>query len=182
MVPILIALLTGASLVIFDPVREFNVEHHIRGSGAGNSWIRWLKRETFSRLGFNVPKGLVDTGIERDRDEARLKIQNWLRDTPDTFTIISGAKGSGKEALIHEALHDRNNVLTIDLARIGKVAEVKLISEVAAELGYWPQFTALSSLNNLIDLVSIGLIGQKAGFSSDTATQLKGVSQHYSCS
>jgi hypothetical protein len=177
-IPIIIALLTTTSLILFDPIREFNIEHKIRGSGAGGSWIRWLKRETYARLGFDVQR-VVDTGIERDRDEARLKIQSWLRDVPDTFVIVSGAKGSGKEkeALIDEALHDRDNVLIIDLGRIGQVVEAKLISEVAASLGYWPQFAALSSLNNLIDLASIGLIGQKAGFSSDTATQLKGVSQ-----
>ena len=37
------------------------------------------------------------------------------------------------------------------------------------------QFGFLASLNNLIDLASVGLIGQKAGFSSSLDVQIKGV-------
>lgn len=101
----------------------------------------------------------------------------------DTFIVVSGAKGSGKEALIKEALHDRPNVLTIDLGQISKEAngvDVKLVSAIASAVGYFPQFAILSSLNGLIDLASMGLIGQKAGFSSDTASQLKQVRSYSS--
>lgn len=37
------------------------------------------------------------------------------------------------------------------------------------------QFGFLASINNLIDLASVGLIGQKAGFSSPLDAQIKGV-------
>ncbi|GAA5932532.1 hypothetical protein JCM1841_000240, partial [Sporobolomyces salmonicolor] len=47
--------------------------------------------------------------------------------------------------------------------------------ELASAVGYWPQFVLASSLNNLIDLASVGLIGQKAGFSSSLDTQLKAI-------
>lgn len=50
------------------------------------------------------------------------------------------------------------------------------IQELATAVGYYPQFVLASSLNNMIDLASMGLIGQKAGFSSSLDTQLKAVS------
>jgi hypothetical protein len=35
------------------------------------------------------------------------------------------------------------------------------IRELAKQTGYWPYFSSLTSLNNMIDLASVGLIGQK---------------------
>lgn len=42
-------------------------------------------------------------------------------------------------------------------------------------LGYWPVFSFLSSLNNLIDLAAVGLIGSKAGFSTPIDQQLRSI-------
>jgi len=41
--------------------------------------------------------------------------------------------------------------------------------------GYYPVFSFLSSLNGLIDLASVGLIGQKAGFSTPIEQQLRSI-------
>lgn len=49
------------------------------------------------------------------------------------------------------------------------------MQELASAVGYFPQFAFLSSLNNLVDLASVGLIGQKAGFTSTVQNQLKSV-------
>lgn len=94
----------------------------------------------------------------------------------DTFIILNGARGSGKETLLHDALTDRANVMTIDLVKISKASggvDAKVISALATEVGYFPQFAVLASLSGLIDLASMGLIGTKSGFSSDTSQQLK---------
>lgn len=74
------------------------------------------------------------------------------------------------------------NVLTIDCENICKLArsEDKLVSELASAVGYFPQFAFLSSINNLIDAASVGLIGTKTGFSSTTQNQLKAVSRSLS--
>lgn len=50
-----------------------------------------------------------------------------------------------------------------------------MLQELASAVGYYPQFVLASSLNNMIDLAAVGLIGQKAGFSSNLDTQLKAV-------
>jgi hypothetical protein len=53
--------------------------------------------------------------------------------------------------------------------------DVTFLQALADQVGYTPQFVLASSLNNMIDLASMGLIGQKAGFSSTLDTQLKAV-------
>jgi hypothetical protein len=37
---------------------------------------------------------------------------------------------------------------------------MRLIDTLSKQTGYWPVFTFLKSMNNLIDLASVGLIGQ----------------------
>lgn len=52
----------------------------------------------------------------------------------------------------------------------------RLVSqELADSVGYFPQFVLGSSINNMIDLAAMGLIGQKAGFSASLDAQLKAV-------
>ncbi|GAA5872893.1 hypothetical protein JCM1840_005881 [Sporobolomyces johnsonii] len=186
--PLLVALLGGVSYAVFDPVREFFVRAKVERTFEAERWgaVRWLKRETIGRLGstlegfgFGRDKGAEGqvSGIEREREEAREQVEGWLKDVPDTFIIITGPRGSGKTALVDEVLADGKNVLTIDCRAICKNArsDTKLVSELASAVGYWPQFVLAASLNNMIDLASVGLIGQKAGFSSSLDTQLKAI-------
>ncbi len=68
------------------------------------------------------------------------------------------------------------------------VSDTQLLNALANQTGYWPIFSFLNSVNHLIDLASVGLIGQKgiqsrpsslirsnalaAGFSSSVSDQL----------
>lgn len=36
-----------------------------------------------------------------------------------------------------------------------------MLQSLARQTGYWPVFPFVNSLNNLIDIASVGLIGQK---------------------
>lgn len=38
-----------------------------------------------------------------------------------------------------------------------------LVGGLARQTGYWPIFTFFDSMSNLLDLASVGLIGQKGG-------------------
>jgi RNA12 protein len=53
-------------------------------------------------------------------------------------------------------------VLIIDCAELLRAnSDTRLIEALSRQTGYWPVFTFLNSMNNLIDLASVGLIGQK---------------------
>lgn len=57
----------------------------------------------------------------------------------------------------------RRKSLFIDCRELQKAAsDSQLIGTLARQVGYWPVFTFLNSVNNLIDLASVGLIGQKS--------------------
>ena len=52
-------------------------------------------------------------------------------------------------------------VLVIDCAELQRAdSDMRLIDTLSKQTGYWPVFTFLKSMNNLIDLASVGLIGQ----------------------
>ena len=42
-----------------------------------------------------------------------------------------------------------------------KDSDSKMVATLAQQTGYWPVFTLFNSMGNLIDLASVGLIGQK---------------------
>ena len=57
--------------------------------------------------------------------------------------------------------HD-SPMLIIDCAELQRAnSDTRLIDALSKQTGYWPVFTFLDSMNNVIDLASVGLIGQK---------------------
>ena len=52
--------------------------------------------------------------------------------------------------------------LEIDCRELVKAtSDAQMIGTLAKQTGYWPIFTFLNSMSNLIDLASVGMIGQK---------------------
>ncbi|GAA5851864.1 hypothetical protein JCM8547_000081 [Rhodosporidiobolus lusitaniae] len=181
-IPILVALLGGLGTYAFDPIREWFVKNKVQGTFDAEQWVvvRWLKKETLGRLGLTGRTALTleqatGTGIEKERQEAKEQLETWLRDVPDTFIVVTGPQGSGKTALVNEVLADGKSVVPFSFKSLLSILTLSLVSELAASVGYWPQFVLASSLNNMIDLAAMGLIGQKAGFSSSLDTQLKAI-------
>lgn len=42
-----------------------------------------------------------------------------------------------------------------------KDSDSRMVAALAQQTGYWPVFTFFNSMSNMIDLASVGLIGQK---------------------
>lgn len=62
-------------------------------------------------------------------------------------------------------VHSTRNILVIDCAQLQKASsDSQLVTILAKQCGYWPVFSFLNSLNHLIDLASVGMIGQKCMF------------------
>ena len=55
-----------------------------------------------------------------------------------------------------------SSTLVIDYSELlHATSDARLVTSLAKQTGYWPVFTFLGSMNHLIDLASVGLIGQK---------------------
>ncbi|SNX85177.1 related to PRP12 - involved in early maturation of pre-rRNA [Melanopsichium pennsylvanicum] len=175
--PLVAFLIGGISYMVFDPVREFMVESKVHNTFSLDEYrvYTWLKQNTvglFKDTDGNV-KGDIDDWWER-RQSAET-IQEWIREKPSTFVTISGPRGSGKSGLVNKAITRDVQHLVIDCDAIAKTAknDSLLITSLANETGYWPVFSWLSSINSMIDLAAVGLIGSKAGFATPTDAQLK---------
>lgn len=126
-------------------------------------------------------------GEWKERLEAEQALFAYLLEMPSTVAVLHGPQGSGKSKMLIEVLRRCDTLahssgarprktLEIDCAEIYKSGtDAGLLTSLAKQTGYWPMFSFLSSMNNLIDLASVGLIGQKAGFSTTVDAQMKEV-------
>jgi hypothetical protein len=57
------------------------------------------------------------------------------------------------------------STLVIDCRELLKATtDSQIVGELATQTGYWPVFTFLNSMSSLVDLASVGLIGQKSKY------------------
>ncbi|EPQ25968.1 uncharacterized protein PFL1_06423 [Pseudozyma flocculosa PF-1] len=176
--PVAAFLLGGLTYVIFDPIREFTVESKIRNTFSLDDYriYTWLKDNTVRLFKDDGPAASSEDDWW-ERREAADSIQEWIREKPSTFITITGPRGSGKSKLLGKAITKDVQHLVIDCETIAKTAknDATLVSSLASETGYWPVFGWLNSLNSIIDLAAVGLIGSKAGFATPVDAQLKQV-------
>lgn len=181
--PVVAFLLGSLSYAIFDPIRGWFIKSNVENTFDLEAYplYAWLRKKTvglFSRSGSGSDQSsLQDEWWERKA--AADEIQSWLRESPSTFITISGPRGSGKHQLLQRAIKDTDiKHLSIDceeISRTTKNTEAALVTAVAKQVGFFPVVNWINSLNQLIDLASVGLIGSKAGFSTPTDAQLKQV-------
>ncbi|KAJ8593905.1 hypothetical protein M405DRAFT_930530 [Rhizopogon salebrosus TDB-379] len=178
--PILFFLLGTLTYTIFDPIRVLSVE------GKMLNWFdyreyklyKWLRANALDRFsltshgGEDVPP---QGDIWKERKEAESAVRNYLSDLPSTVAFVHGPQGSGKSSMLDAIIRDTGRkVLVIDCAELSKAtSDTRLVAALAQQTGYRPIFTFLNSVNNMVDIASVGLIGQKAGFTSSLEDQLK---------
>ena len=177
MFPLILALLGTITYAVFDPIRAWFVEQKVERTFSLEQYqvYNWLKEKTDKLLLGDSKEKTNDEDIWRDRRQAAKDIAGLLRETPSTFITISGPKGSGKDQLLSSALEGDMLSLEIDCDEIAKAgkADAALVTALANQTGYWPVFSWLNSLNNLIDIAAVGLIGSKAGFAAPVDAQLR---------
>ncbi|KAF8803621.1 hypothetical protein BYT27DRAFT_7171768 [Phlegmacium glaucopus] len=180
MLPLLVFLFGTVTYTIFDPIRVLMVESKML------DWFdfrkfkiyHWLQANTLGLLsGPHFPTTAGHRAIEngwKERKDAEAAINTYLAELPTTITFVHGPQGSGKTAMLDAVLKqsDRKK-LTINCRELhNTTSDSQLVSALAAQTGYWPIFTFFNSIGGLIDLASVGLIGQKAGVSSSLPEQL----------
>ncbi|KAI2625279.1 RNA12 protein-domain-containing protein [Hypomontagnella submonticulosa] len=182
-IPILVALLTGLTVVIFDPIRTFFIKAHVTHKfRLSNSRLyRWLRQQTTDILNLKREKS-DQAGLDAiwtHRKDLIDQIQTWLMETAQTFIVVQGPRGSGKKELVLEqALQGRNNVLVIDCKPIVEArGESATIKRMAAAVGYRPIFSYANNLSSMADLAVQSTTGVKAGFSETLESQLQKILQ-----
>ncbi|KAK5635248.1 hypothetical protein RRF57_010960 [Xylaria bambusicola] len=182
-IPVIVALLTGLTVVVFDPIRSFFVKAHVsRKYRLSNSRVyRWLRQQTSDifalRRGGAEQAGL--NAVWSHRKDIIEQIQAWLMETAETFIVIQGPRGSGKrELVLEQALKDRENILVINCKEIVEArGESAIIKKMASQVGYRPIFSWANSMSSMIDLAIQSTTGVKAGFSETLDSQLQKILQ-----
>ncbi|KAF7778900.1 hypothetical protein Agabi119p4_3245 [Agaricus bisporus var. burnettii] len=180
-IPLIIFLLGSLTYTIFDPIRSLMVQ------GKLENWFdyqeyklyQWLRRNALDYFHDTAPVSEVATAEEgwKERLEAKKAIKAYLTDTPSTIAFVHGPQGSGKYALIEPLVSklDRT-VLVIDCNVLLKASsDSQIVGALARQTGYWPMYTFLNSMSSLIDLASVGLIGQKTGIVSSLSDEMQQV-------
>lgn len=176
-IPLVAALLATITVIVFDPIREFFIKAHIqkRFSLSDSKVFQWFKRQTNDILAFRRKSD--DAGqkaLFTHRRDAIEQIHTWLMESADTFIVVQGPRGSGKEELVlDQALGGRKDILVIDCKPVVEAkGESTTIKKLASEVGYRPVFSWANQLSSLIDLAIQGTTGVKSGFSETLDSQL----------
>ncbi|KAH8677740.1 RNA12 protein-domain-containing protein [Xylariales sp. PMI_506] len=182
-IPLLVALLTGITVVVFDPIRTFFIKAHVERKFrlTNIKFYRWLRRQTSDIFTFARRKS-EQAGLDalwKHRADLIEQIQKWLMETSETFIVVQGPRGSGKKELVMEqALKGRRNILVVDCKPIVEArGESATIKKLAAAVGYRPIFSWANSVSSMVDLAVQSTTGVKAGFSETLDSQLQKILQ-----
>ncbi|GBC02865.1 hypothetical protein RclHR1_04870008 [Rhizophagus clarus] len=182
-VPLIAATVAGITYTIFDPIRVFFITSKTtqRFNLQENRLYKWLRKETidllmaFREKSDDEDESFDDLSTWKEREQEESKLRNWLKEPPETFIVLLGPNGSGKSSLINKIIQEKRNKVFIKCDVIlNSRDENELVYKLARQVGYFPVFTLLVSLSNLVDGLASATIGQKTvGFSSTTDTEIK---------
>lgn len=184
-IPILVAIIAGISVAIFDPLRTLSIRAHITRQFhiEDNVVFKWFRRQSEDLI--NKVKQLStgrrsDASMQilwDDRKGEMEQIQSWLMESTDTFIVVLGPRGSGKKELVidHALQYKReaNKLLVIDCKPVQEArGDAATIAAAAAQVGYRPVFSWINNISGLLDLAAQSMTGMKAGFSETLENQL----------
>ncbi|KAF6067021.1 RNA12 family protein [Candida albicans] len=183
-IPVLIALLATFAVLIFDPIREWFIEYKILHNR--KSFDQFKESRWFNSNGSNIVDGQSVRDLKNEsnmfwieRYEKSKQLQLWIMENANTFIIVKGPQGSGKEEFVleHSLGSDERlskKVLVLECDQLGKArSDNNLINTTASQLGYFPVFTWTNTVSRFVDLGVQGLTGQKSGLSESKETQIK---------
>lgn len=176
-IPLLAALAAAFTVVVFDPIRTFNIKMHItkKFDLSENRWVRWFTARATDLLSFRKMRR-EETAMSAlvERQDLVDQLQRWFTETADTFIIVLGPRGSGKrELVLNHALKEKRNILVVDCKPIQEArGDSKTISALADQVGYKPVFSWTNNISGLIDIAVQGATGVKAGFSETQDAQV----------
>ncbi|KAF8208542.1 exonuclease [Mycena galopus ATCC 62051] len=177
--PILLFLLGSLAITIFDPIRTLMVRGKIEGWFEVREFrlYQWLRAKSMELRIFTPRPQAASFADEtwKERRQAEAALRAYITEWPSTIAFVHGPQGSGKGGLVNDILKDTGRkALSIDCRALqNAISDTHLITILARQTGFWPFFPFLGSFHHLIDLASVGLIGQKANLSSTLPEQVR---------
>ena len=205
--PIIFALLATAAVLIFDPIRKVFIEQKITQryslENLGNSkylklfhvpyvtFLKWFDSgrsyldekilSTYGKQSLILDQefeSLGKTSVWSERLNGMKQLRLWFYENVNTFVIVKGPKGSGKQFVVDYSVRLDDNlkdrILFVDCKPlVAARSDNNLIEATAEQLGYFPVFTWINSVSQFIDLAVQGLTGQKSGLSESKETQIR---------
>ncbi|KIY43695.1 hypothetical protein FISHEDRAFT_52862 [Fistulina hepatica ATCC 64428] len=187
-IPVLVLLLGTLTYVVFDPLRGLMVRGKLLSwfDVSQSSVFLWVRRHTVDRFSLldrfsqsffgENSSNAGEPDLWEDRKEARSDLATYLADPPTTVAFVHGPQGSGKSRIVARAVNEAERpALLIDCAVLlnGSASDSQVLKALARQTGYWPIFPFLSSVSQILDMASVGLMGQKAGLSSSLSDQVR---------
>ncbi|KAK9245623.1 RNA12 protein-domain-containing protein [Lipomyces tetrasporus] len=188
-IPALAALIAGVTVIVFDPIRTWFIKQKItkRYSLSNNRIVKWIRTTTVSTIDAIITTGSFGRfGLSKqvqsdlqigfsDRRDSIEQLKILLNETPETFIVVQGPRGSGKAELVRDhAIKDHPNTLIIDCQKLTEArSDAAFIKEISGQLGYFPVFPWMNNVSAFVDLIVQGIIGQKAGFSESVDSQFQ---------
>ncbi|KAF7319445.1 hypothetical protein HMN09_00283000 [Mycena chlorophos] len=170
--PVIFFVLGTISYAIFDPIRSFMVKAKMQDYFVIQEYriYRWLRAKSL-QLRILEPEPKAEPNPEdvwKERKQAEKDLRAYLTSWPTTIAFVHGPQGSGKTQLLRGVLADRKRiVLTIDFRELqDATSEVQVINILARQVGYRPVLSFMNSFNNVVDMLTVGLMGHKANLRS----------------
>ena len=203
--PLLGILLASFTLLIFDPVRAWNIRNRITARYSLDELMHrapfaWLKKHLQSakvycysymdRLGRSSSFSLSSAADGEQepswpgREQDELLLRSWLHAQPVRLMFVTGNKSTGKLELVHKLTAQRKNVLYIDAARLlERPAGDDFVKALCETVGFAPGFGFVTWLGAVVDMfsgaggASKGPAGAMAKQSTETIKVLELVSR-----
>ncbi|TFK55018.1 hypothetical protein OE88DRAFT_1779208 [Heliocybe sulcata] len=181
--PIVVFLLGTFTYTVFDPIRAFMIEGKVMDwfNYKQSAIYKWLRANTVERFALSSSTGQerlqANTNVWKERKDAEDAVYRYLAEMPSSVAFLHGPQGSGKTTMLTKILQETGRkAIVIDCGQLFKAnSDPTLLASLADQTGYWPIFTFMNSVNNMVDMASVGLMGQKAGFSTSLTDQVKQV-------
>eukprot|EP01094_Clydonella_sp_ATCC50884_P005110 TRINITY_DN1407_c0_g2_i1.p1 TRINITY_DN1407_c0_g2~~TRINITY_DN1407_c0_g2_i1.p1 ORF type:complete len:778 (-),score=235.27 TRINITY_DN1407_c0_g2_i1:64-2397(-) len=153
------------TLFIFDPLRVMFCTAKISGRFSPENYdsFKWIS-------GLLRLSGRETAPVFAEREKDELRLQTWLSQPPGSILYVHGAQGTGKSRFARSAKAiQKNNVLLIDVERMIERSDDDFVKQLAATVGFFPEFSFLSWMGSAMDAFTPGT-GRAAVTSTTTKT------------
>jgi len=187
-IPVLFAILFAVAYSVFEPIRELSIGLKVRGTFESfEGYVKWARENSQKLIGVDKLIGNSADPVTKDTvsdwnstAKSADALRSFIDEGAPTFIVVSGPKGSGKEAIVDAALSSAQPnsrashpyILSIDCSKLNAANDVEELANIASSLGYWPMFLWTNRLLRAAELGIQGLTGQSAGLTETKEQQV----------